>query len=424
MRSVDLPSLPDKFIYRLDLRNHVTPRLLKSEPIHRWFWFPHSFSPQLLDEILKAYPQPPGAKILDPFVGAGTTVLRAKQLGYTAVGCDLSPLSIFVSQTKLQLYNPKRIEIAIRKMSLKLNSLLKAENTGLGSHLGLWANTKRIQRAFTRKEWQTLVFIYELIQAHLGGMIEKGLFLLAWLNVQQQISRAVPDGGWFRWVEKPNQSNQIFNLFIDEMNSFLSDVFEKDSLPNMNCTLYQIDSRNLSTLRGTFDLLLTSPPYPNRHDYSRVFHLALLSLGVSEAEVFSLRYHSIRSHVEARAPEDLPSEKLPFTSTLKRCLKKFPSEIDHRIPRMIKGYFEDLAFSLSAAHQVLRSQGICVLVVGNVRHAGVMVPVDEILVEIGKNVGFVLESAWVARLRGNSAQQMGKFGRTPSRESILTFRKI
>ncbi len=61
--------------------------------------------------------------------------------------------------------------------------------------------------------------------------------------------------------------------------------------------------------------------------------------------------------------------------------------------------------------------------VGNVRHAGVMVPVDEILVGVGAQVGFAREAVWVARLRGNSAQQMGEFGREPARESIVCLRK-
>ena len=101
MKQAGYTSLPEGFRYRLELRLYVTPRGLKDQPIHRWFWFPHSFSPQLLDEILSVYPLPPGGRLLDPFVGAGTAVLRALQLGHAAVGVDLSPLSLFVSRVKV-----------------------------------------------------------------------------------------------------------------------------------------------------------------------------------------------------------------------------------------------------------------------------------------------------------------------------------
>ena len=47
-----LPPLPEHLEYRLDLARHVTPRLLKSQPVHRWFYFPHSYSPQLVEVLL------------------------------------------------------------------------------------------------------------------------------------------------------------------------------------------------------------------------------------------------------------------------------------------------------------------------------------------------------------------------------------
>ncbi|WP_273000492.1 DNA methyltransferase, partial [Hydrogenibacillus schlegelii] len=98
-------ALPDGFTYRSELRRHVTPWFLKKQPVHRWFFFPHSFSPELVDEILAAFPLPTGGRILDPFAGAGTTVLRAKERGYSAAGVDLSPLSVFVARAKTAGYD-------------------------------------------------------------------------------------------------------------------------------------------------------------------------------------------------------------------------------------------------------------------------------------------------------------------------------
>jgi len=90
---------------------------------------------------------------------------------------------------------------------------------------------------------------------------------------------------------------------------------------------------------------------------------------------------------------------------------------------MLKGYFEDLYLTLKALRPRLKKGAICAFVVGNVRYGGVMVPVDEILVQIGEQAGYAFEQAWVARLRGNSAQQMGRFGREPTRESIVILRR-
>jgi hypothetical protein len=51
------------------------------------------------------------------------------------------------------------------------------------------------------------------------------------------------------------------------------------------------------------------------------------------------------------------------------------------------------------------------------------VPVDLILSEIAKTHGLVTTEVRVTRYKGNSSQQMGKYGRVPVRESILFWRK-
>ena len=62
-------------------------------------------------------------------------------------------------------------------------------------------------------------------------------------------------------------------------------------------------------------------------------------------------------------------------------------------------------------------------VVGNACYSGVPIPVDEILAHIGQQIGLKLKRIVAVRYRGNSAQQMGAYGRQPSRESVVIFQK-
>ena len=75
--------------------------------------------------------------------------------------------------------------------------------------------------------------------------------------------------------------------------------------------------------------------------------------------------------------------------------------------------------SLREMKDVLRPGGKIGLVVSNVRFAGVMIPVDELLAEIGEQAGLNLKNIYLLRYRGNSSQQMKEFNRQPSRESII-----
>lgn len=94
----------------------------------------------------------------------------------------------------------------------------------------------------------------------------------------------------------------------------------------------------------------------------------------------------------------------------------------HVIP-MIKGYFEDMYLVLKEVARVLKQRGFAAFVIGDVRYGGFLVPVSDILVEIGDSLGLTHQETLVARLRGNSPQQMGKFGKIPAKESIVIWKK-
>ena len=406
VRQADLPTLPDGFEYRLDLRYHVTTRLLKEQPVHRWFWFPHSFSPQLIDEVLRAYPLPSNGRILDPFVGAGTTVVRARQLGHVATGTDLSPLSLFVSRVKL---------VALEGQTVREHMRFVLDYTPAEEWPPL---PERLQKAFTRNELAHLVGIRRRIEVLPPPYAN--FFRLALLRIQQRISRAVPDGGWFRWVEKKDQSGFIADRFHQQANQQISDLGQVTA--GMPVQVLQDDARRLEGVSDKFDLVVTSPPYPNRHDYSRIFHIELLSLGLQEQEIKRFRRESIRSHVEAKPP-NIQATGYTIPLGLKQVIDRLPDDADPRIEPLLLGYFEDMYLMFKAMSNHLKTDAVCAFVVGNVRHAGVMVPVDEILVQVGIQAGYSFEQAWVARLRGNSAQQMGRFGREAARESVVFLRK-
>ncbi|HDH03021.1 MAG TPA: class I SAM-dependent methyltransferase, partial [Actinobacteria bacterium] len=47
-----------------------------------------------------------GDSVLDPFLGGSTTLIKAKLDGYNAVGLDISPFSVFLSNVLTTKYDP------------------------------------------------------------------------------------------------------------------------------------------------------------------------------------------------------------------------------------------------------------------------------------------------------------------------------
>src|SRR5207249_1648220 len=97
---------------KLALGKYVTPKPLKDKPIHCWYIFPHSFTCELVHELIDRWGLAATDEILDPFVGAGTTLLAAKEKGIPATGYDLSPLAVLITRVKVANYEMGRLKAA------------------------------------------------------------------------------------------------------------------------------------------------------------------------------------------------------------------------------------------------------------------------------------------------------------------------
>ena len=339
--------------------------------------------------------------------------MAAREAGLSAVGFDLSPLSVMVSNVKVASYNPLELRENTHKILTTKNEAPFIETV-----------PERISKAFTEQELRIINSLRVGI-CQLPGQI-RDFFLVALLTTIGKFSRAVADGGWFRWKEWPDRSAKIMDSFGNTVAEMIEDV-EGTAWVNSRSEAYAdlADARRLPLQSHSIDAVITSPPYANRHDYTRVFHIELLLLGETESKITNLRHSSLRSHIEARKPANSEERLQGYSEPeiLNQTIAAIPVRTDQRVETLIRGYFEDLFLSLQEVIRVLRPGGKAAFVVGNVRHAGVMVPADSIFSELAQQAGMTVEATWVMRLRGNSAQQMGRFGREPSRESVVLISK-
>jgi hypothetical protein len=405
-------TLPGGFKDRLDLSRHATPRPLRKTPIHNWFLFPHSYSHALVETLLDDWGLDGGSRIYDPFVGAGTTLLAAQSRGISAIGADISPLSVFVANAKVAPYKPDALLRTWAKIQQAIDRLplpRRVERSGF------------LEKAFELETHRHLERIRRAVSQEADD-VSRQFFLLALLRILPHYSRALPDGGWFRWRRVRASAETTAGRFAHTVRKMLAELHPANGDQKRGeWHAYKHDARAPLKGHGQFDALITSPPYPNRHDYTRIFTTELLFMFLDDDELKQLRYSNLRSHVEARAIR--PANGWTPPSVVIQVLDKLNDVHDKRVPRMIRGYFEDMHQTLTVCKQMVKPGGQLAFVVGNVQHVGVHVPVDEILAKLGEQAGLKWKETWLIRLRGNSAQQMGRYGRQPSRESVVIFQR-
>jgi hypothetical protein len=383
--------------------------------VYGWFVFPHSFDKNLVEEVLRELAVGAGASVWDPFVGAGTTVLTCRDLGIMAWGSDLLPLSVLVTRAKTAVYDVHALEAAFEDFSYNIRRGTQDR----------FADVPVIRKAMPARIRLRVSSLLDQI----GALDEpvKSFFTTALISVLESCSHTVKSGGWLRIdASKTIQESAVRLRFTEQVGRMLNDIREGEEGPDLKPTphVWVGDARS-ERLPTAVDAVITSPPYLNRHDYTRVFALELALVGVANAEELkALRYRALRSHVEAQAPQSLrTSYRVP--PRLDRCLQQIEQRgvNDRRVPGMIQGYFEDMFYVLLNAGENLRPGGRAAFVLGDVRFSGVMVPVIDLTVELGHQAGLEPEKVIVARYRGNSSQQMGIYGRERAREGVVIFRK-
>ena len=138
-----------------------------------------------------------------------------------------------------------------------------------------------------------------------------------------------------------------------------------------------------------------------------------------------MRFGILRSHIEVKKEEGDISVHEALTEVLE-CLEeksKIKKLNNDRIPIMLLAYFIDMQKAIKEWHRVCAKGATVAMVVDNVRFEGEHIPVDLILCDLAEEIGFEVEKIIVARYKGNSSQQMGKYGRFPVRESITIWLK-
>ena len=389
----------------------MTPKSSKEKPVHRWYLFPHSFTDDLVYALIDEWGLNGQDKILDPFAGAGTTLLSAKELGVPGIGYDISPLAVLASNTKTASYSTQQLEATWEKLQSKL-----VQNHTVSMNR---VYPELVQKALPDGRLELLDTIATSIENIDCPSSEQDFFRLALISIIPRFSHAVANGGWLRWLNQGAGAEYVPVFFQEQVEMMLGDVTDAVPENDGNWETRIADSRVMPAPDAIYSAVITSPPYPNRHDYTRIFGVELMFAFHDWGDNRALRYQTFHSHPEARPNRPSAGQYKPPVD-LNGSIRDLS---DNRMRRMLEGYFLDMFLCLCEVVRVCRKGARAAFVVGNAQYEGRAILVDEFTAEIGERAGLTCKEIRAVRWRGNSAQQMGRYGRTAARESVVIFEK-
>lgn len=436
---------------KLKVEPSLTRRLVsfqdnKNRPAYRWFRYKEGFSAALVQDMLRRCGVHQGP-VLDPFAGSGTTLFAARDKGLEAHGIELLPIGQEIIAVRLLLED----------------GLTDADRARLAHWLEVqpWRESTdrvpvpavRITEGAYPPETERAMEQYLAALQREPEAVQK-ILRFALLCVLEDVSYTRKDGQYLRWDHRSGHTLRStyeksiilpFDIAITaKLAEILADTEERTvGVRGVRSGPIQLFCGSLFTILptlpdGKYQAVMTSPPYLNRYDYTRTYALELAILGSTDKDIAALRQEMLSATVENREKDLLAlnpdwktaleaAERCELLQLILRYLedaRAAGSLNNTNIPRMVRGYFYEMACVIQECARILAPGAPFIMVNDNVRYAGVSISVDLILSRIAEDLGFEVEAILVLPTdKGNSSQQMGRSGRQALRKNVYVWRK-
>mgnify|MGYP003477076137 FL=1 len=377
-----------------------------------------AYSVRVVDQVLAEFGM--GAKtVFEPFSGTGTTPLCAGYRGLDAFATDINPFLIWLGRVKAARYRVSQ-QIELLAAVEAIAELLR-EGKATAAPLPPLAN---IERWWHRAELDFVTRLRGEVELAATGPV-RDLLKVAFCRTMIALSNAAFNHQSMSF-KAPEATNQIRlpmevaeNAFVSQ---FLSDgrVVADAMLdnPKGSIRIEKSDARSLGLVGsqdGQFDLLITSPPYPNRMSYIRELRPYMYWLGfLGEAkEAGELDWEAIggtwgiaTSRLLSWAPSGafVPRSLLP---TIERIRLGHPKN-GPLMAQYVHKYFDDMFHHFEAAAKRVKLGGTAHYIVGNATFYGHLVPAERLYCDQLKKAGFKSAEARAIRKR-NSKKELVEF---------------
>ncbi len=329
--------------------------------------------------LIDLYSQP-GETILDPFSGSGVVPLEAVLAGRKALANDLSPYAYVLTRGKLEA---PHFQEARKKAELLVERVQDESRVVDTSSVPQW-----VSEFFHSETLKEVVIAFRILKESQDYFLTA--CLLGILHHVRPGFLSYPASHLVPYLRKskcpPEQYPQMYT-YRDLRSRLLAKVnraYRRAFLPRdwdkREYQVHQVNSMDLPISDGTVDAVISSPPYFGALDYARDNRLRLWFLGCEDWK-----------------------------------------ELDASLTANSKAYLPQMEVCMREIYRVLRPQGYCALVLGDVDRDGKLQNTAGILADMATGIGFGVITIYDDRIPDERRSR--RLTRTTKFERILVLRR-
>jgi hypothetical protein len=395
-------------------------------PVHRWFRYSAGFSAEWVKWLLTKE-RGNDCRVLDPFVGSGTTCLACDEVDVESYGLEAHPFVYRVAKAKLNYSaDPERF---LAKAASAFRLAEKASSANEYPDL--------IKKCFSP---QTLDYLHRFRCAVEQEQDDSRESELLWMTLVSSL-RLVSKAGTAPWqYVLPGRRKTVPPspeiTLRGTVQTIAADIRFMARRARPLANLRADDARDCATVpNGWATLVITSPPYANNYDYADATRLEMIFMG--EIRGWGELQAAVRRHLVRACSQHVPPNAVNLDEILGlRELAPIRDEIVSvcralsavRLERggkktynnMVACYFFDLAKVWQALPRVCASPCQVCFVIGDSAPYGIYVPVIEWFGKLALAAGF--DSWKFEKIRDRNVKWKNRKHRVPLCEGHLWVR--
>jgi tRNA G10 N-methylase Trm11 len=375
------------------------------------------FYPQLAKGLLNIAGVAPGAAILDPFCGSGTTLLEGYLNGFATYGSDMHPLAAKIAGAKTAILD-SHPDVVTEAVSAVQEAIENAPQHLPRDYSELATDGfDEMERWFPEPVLRKLNWLLRTIRKNSAGVVRDFLEVIL-SSIIREVSQQETSDLRIRYRKKLIVDADVFGLFAAQLRLQFSRVEKfwrvRGRAPSafLPSRVVEGDNRCAETfdrleLRpDSVDMVLTSPPYATALPYIDTDRLSLLVLfGLASGHRRPLEAGLTGSReispLERRRFEELdaavaglPAGSTQFLSELRARLRKDEDAgfRKQNMPALITRYLLHMQVALANVYRVCKGGAAAMIVIGDNRTeiGGKIIPVPTtaLVEEIACGVGF------------------------------------
>jgi DNA modification methylase len=363
---------------------------------HGWLRLTPAYSVRIVHDLMSRHPQ--AMHVLDPFCGTGTTPLCAAYDGRPAAAVEINPFLVWFAKVKVGSFDDGILDVG-KKILRQISSLIKRNVIPPSPAPAI----HDITRWWAPSNLEFLCRLKAVIDGmELDQEDFRDLLKIAFCRTMIGLSNAAFNHQSMSFKSEGSGSAQGL-LFPKEVPL---DNFQRDAEfilagarenPPGPATIISGDSRKIEELTGErFDLVITSPPYPNRISYIRelrpyMYWLNFLrearEAGEADWKAIGGTWGIATSRLmswKASADDHLPD----YFGSIVEKIRSSKEKNGDLLSNYIHKYFVDVRSHINSLTRVLSRGASVYYIVGNSTFYGVEVPTQKIYHDLMLRAGF------------------------------------